>query len=64
MYVLPGHDPEYRHHLLVKLDKNILLLEFINIKQLTISRRNKGQTKLVHFKLVPSQMMYRESQKT
>ena len=54
MYVLPGHDPEHRYYLLVKIVKKYLAIRIHKyITTHNVETRQKVRqklTKLVHFK--------------
>ena len=54
MYLVPGHDPEHRYNLLVKLAKQYLAIRVHKfIKNHNVETKNKVRkklTKLVHFR--------------
>ena len=54
MYLVPGHDPEHRYNLLVKLAKKYLAIRVHKfIKNHNVETKNKVRkklTKLVHFR--------------
>ena len=53
MYLVPGHDPEQRYNLLVKLVKKYLAIRVHNFKNYNVETKKKVRkklTKLVHFR--------------
>ena len=43
MYLVPGHDPEHRYNLLVKLVKKYLAIRVHNFKNYNVETKKKSQ---------------------